>query len=410
MAHAARGTAARIAGREPQHFLQAIENGAIEMKVRGLLLAAALVGAPAFAQQNVDISGTEFQSGAGDARLSALGRDAAKSGRRLVVTAPQEWHPKIAAKIRAGGAADVVLKDGFYENVLVRVEEKPAEPPKPEAKPEPKPEPKAEPRTEPKAVETKAPPHPTADRVPLDVPGPKPTLPPPTAAAPAKIAAAPPPAVAPASSVKAAPTPAAATAAVAPAKAPPAKPDVAAIQKKLEQSLNSGREAEGPVSVAGLQAGDFIFVDGPVRAVVRRESLRPRMFWLEGELDLRRTELKELGANRYQVIEPVRGEIYSLREDREGKSLVAAVPPANSPVRATFERDYNDGHPIDEALAIEKLRSGDIVYVGKGMAVVVRREGAKLTRHWLEGTLDLGQQGLQKDGANKYKVISDTIR
>jgi len=44
------------------------------------------------------------------------------------------------------------------------------------------------------------------------------------------------------------------------------------------------------------------------------------------------------------------------------------------------------------------------------MAVVVRREGPKLTRYWLEGTLDLGQPGLQKDGTNKYKVISDTIR
>ena len=102
------------------------------MKVRKLLLAAALAAAaPAFAQQNVDISGTEFQSGGGDAKLATLGREAAKSGKRVVVTAPQEWHGKIAAKIRAGGAADVVMKDGFYENVLVRVEEKPAEPPKP---------------------------------------------------------------------------------------------------------------------------------------------------------------------------------------------------------------------------------------------------------------------------------------
>ena len=47
--------------------------------------------------------------------------------------------------------------------------------------------------------------------------------------------------------------------------------------------------------------------------------------------------------------------------------------------------------------------------VSLGMAVVVRREGAKLARFWLVGTLDLGQAGLSKDG-NKYKVISDTIR
>lgn len=150
-----------------------------------------------------------------------------------------------------------------------------------------------------------------------------------------------------------------------------------------------------------------------MRAVVRRESLRPRMFWLEGDLDLRRAELKELGTNRYQVINPIGGGTnYALREDRavEGQDFVAAVPPDNSPGRATFERDYNDGHSIDESIAVDKLRSGDLVYAGKGLAVVVRREGPKLTRYWLEGTLDLGQSGLQKDGANKYKVISDTIR
>jgi hypothetical protein len=380
--------------------------GQSKMKVRKLVLAAALaVAGPAFAQQNVDISGTEFQSGGGDAKLATVGREAARSGKRVVVTAPQEWHGKIAAKIRAGGAADVVMKDGFYENVLVRVEEKPAEPPKPEPKPEVK--------------------RVASERVPQDVPGPKPTLPPPSEPAPAPVVAAPPPAPvvtstpppaqkAPAPQVQA-PPPAAQQVAVAkPAAAPvPATPDVTKIQKRMEESLNNGRAAEGPLSVSGLQSGDFIFVDGPVRAVVRRESLRPRLFWLDGELDLRRAELKELGTNRYQVINPIAGGTnYALRDERSAdtKSLVATVPPANAPERATFERDYNDGHSIDETIAIEKLRASDIVYAGKGMAVVVRREGPKLTRYWLEGTLDLGQPGLLKDGTNKYKVISDTIR
>ena len=372
--------------------------GQSNMKVRKLLLAAALAAAaPAFAQQNVDISGTEFQSGGGDGKLATVGREAAKSGKRVVVTAPQEWHAKIAAKIRAGGAADVVMKDGFYENVLVRVEEKPAEPPKPEPKPEPK--------------------RVASERVPVDVPGPKPPLPPPPEPAPAPVVTAPPPAPVAAAAPPPAPAqkpPAAPQVAVAKpaAVAAPAEPNVAKIQKKMEESLNNGREAEGPLSVSGLQPGDFIFVDGPVRAVVRRESLRPRMFWLDGELDLRRAELKELGTNRYQVINPIAGGTnYALREDRtaDAKSIAAAVPPDNSPVRATFERDYNDGHTIDESITVEKLRSADLVYTGKGMAVVVRREGPKLTRYWLDGTLDLGQPGLLKDGSNKYKVISDTI-
>ncbi|MET0230558.1 MAG: hypothetical protein ABW186_06475 [Rhodanobacteraceae bacterium] len=366
------------------------------MKARKFLLAAALVAAPVFAQQNVDISGADFQSGAGDARFSSLGREAAKSGKRIVVTAPQEWHAKIAAKIRAGGGADVVLKDGFYENVLVRIEEKPAEPPKPEPKPEAKPEPKPASRTA------------SNDRVPLDVPGPKPTLPVPE---PKPVVTAPPPPVATPAPVAAPPPTAAKAASVATATPAVGTPDVTKIQKRFEESLNSGRAAEGPLSLGGLQNGDTIFVDGPVRAVVRRESLRPRLFWLEGDLDLRRTELKDLGGNRYQVLEPLHGDNYSLREDRadQGKSLAAAAPPANSPGRATFERDYNDGHTIDETIAIDKLRSGDAIYAGKGMAVVVRREGAKLTRFWLVGTLDLGQAGLQRDG-NKYKVISDTVR
>ena len=389
------------------------------------MLAAALAAAPAFAQQNVDISGKDFQSGAGDAKFAALGRDAAKSGKRIVVTAPQDWHAKIAAKIRAGGAADIVLKDGFYENVLVRIEDKPAEPPKQEtAKAEPRPEPKPVPRA-------------TADHVPVAVPGPKPTLPPPepeqapvvkTSPAPVAPAAAAPvaaqataPASAPATATASAPPPASASAppkaasvatATKPEPAAPAKPDVAKIRQRMEQSLNNGREAEGPLSPGGLQSGDFIFVDGPVRAVVRRESLRPRMFWLEGELDLRRTELKELGPNRYQVIEPLRGDNYSLRADRsdQAMTLTASVPAENSPGRAALERDYNDGRPIGNSITVEKLRAGDAVYTGKGMAVVVRREGPSLSRYWLEGTLDLGQTGLQKDGANKYKVISDTVR
>jgi hypothetical protein len=372
------------------------------MKARKWLLAAALVAAPAFAQQNVDVSGADFHSGKGDARFAAVGREAANSGKRVVVTAPKEWHAKIAAKIRAGGAADVVLKDGFYENVLVRVEDKPAEPPKPEPKAEPKPQPKPEPKPAP-PPEPKPVPRAAVDRVPVEVPGPKPTLPLPP---PSPVVTTPSRAAAPAAAPATAPAP---TAAAKPAA--PAKPDEAAIRKRMEQSLNNGREADGPLSVSNLIVGDSIFVDGPVRAVVRRESLRPRMFWLEGELDLRRTELKELGPNRYQVIEAIRGSNYSLRDERaeEAKELVASVPADNSPVRATFEHDYNDSHSIGGTIAVEKLRVGDVVYAGKGVAVVVRREGAALSRFWLTGTLDLGQTGLQKDGTNKYKVISDTI-
>ena len=378
------------------------------MKVRKLVLAVALGTGTAFAQQNVDISGKDFNSGAGDAKFATLGRQAAASGKQIVVTAPQEWHAKIAAKIRAGGAANIVLKDGFYENVLVRVEEKPAEPVKPEPpKAEPKAEaPKAEPRPEAKPAA-----RPEPKRTPVEAP-----KPPPAQAAPVAPAAAPTPVPAPTPAPTAAPakpaTPAAAPAKTAAAPAAPPKPDVAKIRKRLEDSLNNGREAEGEITAADLQPGDTIFIDGPERAVVRRESLRPRMFWLEGDLDLRRTELKELGANRYQVIELIRGENYSVRDQKDAKAaqLTASEPAENAPARASFERDYNDGRLITNTMPVAKLQSGDIVYAGKGVAVVVRREGPTLARYWLEGSLDLGQPGLQKDGANKYKVISDTLR
>ena len=94
--------------------------------LKKLALAAALVATSAVAQENTDISGANFQSGKADAALATLGRKAAASGSRLVITAPKEWHAKIAAKVRAGGKADLVLRDGFYETVLVRVEDKSA--------------------------------------------------------------------------------------------------------------------------------------------------------------------------------------------------------------------------------------------------------------------------------------------
>ncbi|HEX7768538.1 MAG TPA: hypothetical protein VF422_00755, partial [Dokdonella sp.] len=92
--------------------------------LRKLVLVSALVAGSAMAQQNVDISGAEFQSGGADATLADLGRKSAASGNRLIITAPPEWHSRISSKVRAGGAANLVLRDGFYENVLVRVEAK----------------------------------------------------------------------------------------------------------------------------------------------------------------------------------------------------------------------------------------------------------------------------------------------
>src|SRR5690606_38097050 len=48
--------------------------------LKKLVLASALVAGSALAQQNVDISGANFQSGSADATLADLGRKSAASG------------------------------------------------------------------------------------------------------------------------------------------------------------------------------------------------------------------------------------------------------------------------------------------------------------------------------------------
>ncbi len=76
----------------------------------------------------------------------------------------------------------------------------------------------------------------------------------------------------------------------------------------------------------------------------------------------------------------------------------------------SLEKSLNDGRTITNTITPERLRSGDLVYTNGNNAVVVRRSGNDLSRYWLIGSLDLTQVGLRVDGANKYKVVSDTVR
>lgn len=362
--------------------------------LKKLVLATALVVATqASAQQNTDITGADFSSGKADATLAELGRKASGSGQRLVITAPSEWHAKIAAKVRAGGKADVVLRDGFYENVLVRVEDKAAE-----AKPEP--EKKVAARSEAKPAPEA---EPVAAAHPLAAASPTPPVRPAASTPQAAPAVAPAPAPAPAAK------PVQTAAVSAPAKAAPAV-DTDAIKQRFEQSLLGGRSAEGSLPVASLQSGDTIYVDGPVRAVVRREGLRAVLYWLDGDLDLRRSELKVVADNRYQVLSSIRGEGTLRREFETAATLEFAVPGADAPERATLERTINEDRAIDDSLPTTQLRAGDVIYTSKGAAVVVRREGTRLSRYWLQGSLDTRQSGLRADGANKFKVLNDNVR
>ncbi len=277
-----------------------------------LFLLMAMAASSALAQQNVDITAAQFNSGEANARLTSLGREAAASGKRLVVTAPQQWHAQIAARIRAGGTADIVLKDGFYETLLVRVVDEAPEPVKPEPKP---------------AV------------APAAKPAPLPVVRKPE---PPKAVIAPPPA----EPVVEMPPP-------APAPTPAPEPVV---------------ETPPPAATAPATA----IADEPA---VQTESAAPA------------------------VVDP-----------KAPILLVAAEPGDTDSLRASMEKRYNEAKRIEERVETNQLKVGDVIYAGKGAAVVVRREGSRLLRMWLIGSLNVNQLGIEVQGVNKYKVLNGVIQ
>jgi uncharacterized protein with beta-barrel porin domain len=197
---------------------------------------------------------------------------------------------------------------------------------------------------------------------------------------------------------------------VKPAASAGAVADTDAIHTRLEKSINEGRSARGDLTVGRLQSGDTIYVDGNVRAVIRREGNRPTMYWLDGDLDLRRSELKVLAPNKYQVLSEIRGDGALRREFAGATSVNAREPAAGAAERSALEKSINDGRTIAATLEPSALRTGDVLYVNGSAIAVVRRSGRDLSRYWVVGQLDLQQAGLQPDGANKYRVVADTVR
>jgi hypothetical protein len=178
------------------------------------------------------------------------------------------------------------------------------------------------------------------------------------------------------------------------------------------QNLNAGQPADGTLEVAQLQKDDLLFVDGGVRAVVRRFGPRSQVYWLEGDLNLERAELIPTGNDRYRVNESIRNLANPpLRRTAKSSSLkfVANVPAPKSAARTAIERQYNDGKDIVATLQPNELRTGDLVYTGEGSAVVVRRTSGGVDRFWLVGEIDLRQTGLQTQG-NAIRVLTDTIK
>lgn len=286
-----------------------------------LFALVAMVASSAVAQQNVDITAEQFESGAADSQLTTLGRQAVSSGKRLVVTAPQHWHAQIASSIRAGGDAEIVLKDGFYETLLVRVEDKEAEPAIVEPKPEPKPEPVAatpkalpapvavEKKAEPALAELPVPP-PAQSVVEAPVPAPEPEpepapvveVPTPVQQAVAEIPAAPASEQAPDAAVAAAAAPVKSTAPnMLVAKEPG---DVDPIRASMEERYNRGRRIVERVEPSQLRRSDVIHTANGAAVVVRFHGNQVLRMWLVGSINLNQTAIGNEGVNKYRVLQP----------------------------------------------------------------------------------------------------------
>jgi len=370
-----------------------------------------LFSTAAMAQQ-VDIGSKDFLSGAGDARLADIARQAAASGEKLVVTAPAYWQDKVAVKLHAGAAnASVQMREGFFENVVVKIVEN-----RPEAKAEAgKPtsadvatgKPTAEKAVAEKAATAKA----AAAKAAAEKAVAEKLA---AEQAAAEQAAAQKAAVERAAAEKAtaekAAAEAAAAAKVAVEKAAAEKAvasKLAVARQRMQKSLNDGHAVDGSLTVEQLQKNDRLFVDGTVRGVVRRSGARSQLYWLEGDLNPDRVELLPNGESRYKVNEPI-GNVANptLRAREADRHFIANVPPPESAERKSLQQQYAEGYEISTTVHPADLRQGDIVYTGNGAAVVARRFGF---RYWLDGDLNLGQTGISKQGGNAYRVSTDAI-
>jgi hypothetical protein len=386
-----------------------------------VLFTGLLLSSVAIAQETV-ISGKDFLSGAGDAKLAEVARQAAAEGKTVQITAPKYWQDKVAAKVRAAAEdARVQTTEGFLENVVVKIVAAKAEAPKPAAAEAAAAAPAADEQAAEKtaaakkAVAAKA----AAEKAAVDKAAADQAAAQQAAAerAAAEKAAAEKVAAEKAAAEKMAADKAAAEkAAVAKAAADKAAAEKAAAdalsakRQNMEKNLNEGKPAAGTLQVTQLVKDDVVYVDDSVRGVVRRVGGHPQFYWLEGELNLERIELLPNGSGRYNVVADVHETANPTLRTHTGGHLVANMPAPNSAERSSLQSQYAEGREVTESLHPADLKSGDVVYAGQGVALVVRRAGVGLLRFWLEGDLNLGQSGLQKQGGNAYKVLSDTIK
>ena len=389
--------------------------------IKSAFWTALFVAGAALAQEAA-ISGADFTGGKADAQLSAIGKQAAASGKTVVITAPAYWQGKAAAKVRAGARGKPVtirFSNGFYENVLVRVEA-PAPKPAVEAKPETvKAETGAKPRAtpEPKRVKAEVAAHPapkaaaatpshsaSAPRAvaPVAATPQQPAAPPMQPPPPSRIVAVPQVSQQP----EVVPIP---TSTVNPTGVKPVLPATQAesgdaARQRMLGALNDGRPAAGELHEPQLQSGDQVYSDGDTLAVVRLEGLHRSLYWLAGPVDLQRVQYSPQGNGRYLVTGPIDPKAPPTHRKETHRVVAAHVPASNDATRMRLERQYNGGQPITGTLRVRQLQPEDRLLVDGNAVLVARREGNLMGRYWLDGSIDLGQSGVLKVDQDLYQV------
>jgi hypothetical protein len=388
----------------------------MKMLKRLFLVGALIAAMPAMAQEEISIEGKDFLSGAGDARLAEVAKQAAATGKKVVVTAPAYWQDKVNAKLHAGAAnATVQIKEGFFENVIVRLEDNKPVPAK--AAEAPAAAPSSDDAAKAAAAKAEAAKAEAAKAEAAKAEAAKAEA---ARAEAAKVEAARQQAAreeaarqetarAEAAKVEAAKAEAAKAEAAKAAAAKAETDRVAGIRARMEKSFNDGKAAEGSLNASALEVGDMIVVDGEIRGVVRRSGAHTQLFWLEGDLNLDRVEVLPIGENRYKINEPLKGTVV-LRTHEKTQNFVANVPAPDAAERKSLEQQYAEGKDITETLHPVDLKEADVIYTGKAAAVVTRRSGNAVLKYWLQGDINLGQTGLSKQGSNAYRVQTDTIK
>ena len=316
-----------------------------------ILFTGALFAAGTASAQEVAISGKDFLSGAGDAKIAEIARQAAASGKVVVITAPKYWQDKAAAKVHAGRAQCQRAserwvfrkRDGAGRGQSCAKAGRDA---------------RAEGRTRTPGGRGASAQSRAKDQVAAS---------PKTGASRSNVAAPPP---APVSRSKPAARASAGNAAAATL--------LLRRQRRCCTAARSGSQADASASRSGdrdqaapraesqwrqvggrhlagcaIAEGRPLFVDGPVRAVVRRFGPRTQLFWLEGDLNLERAELVPTGNDRYRVSEPIRDVANpTLRAPASNAPLkfTGNVPAPELAGATTLQQQYNEAHEIAESL------------------------------------------------------------